>query len=76
MIYDISQEVFSGKVYLARLDQSKIDKRMTQRSLGVIDFNEFDVFQNNSNIGKYICKDQKDQTAKYFHFKKFEFVKS
>jgi hypothetical protein len=36
----------------------------------------YDIFQNNANIGKYICKDQKDQTAKYFHFKKFEFVKS
>lgn len=62
-------------LYLARLEQNLINSIGYQIKLCIFNLNEFDVMQDGKKIGKYVCKNKKDRSARYFHFKKFEFVK-
>lgn len=62
------------KLYLCRLDQEIIDGDILQIGLFKLEFNSFDVIKNGVCIGQYVCKNQKDQKAEYFHFKEYEFV--
>lgn len=62
-------------LYLARLEQNLISSIGYQIKLCVFNLNEFDVLRDGKKVGKYVCKNKKDQSARYFHFKKFEFVK-
>ena len=43
-------------------------------ALAVFDTNNIEVYSNDKHIGVYECKNTKDCTEKYLHFKKFEFV--
>lgn len=63
------------ELYLARLEQSLLEDGVIQTSLDILDVNEFDVYQNGELIGKYRCKERKDRDAKFFHFKKYNFIK-